>query len=678
MATSLSDLARGRAPADPLVGATRALLGQGLGMGWGDEAEAYLRSKLGTQPYEQALAQIRREYAQYAQENPVAQTVSEFAGAALPGVAMMFVPGMQPAAATSTAGALGRLMASGALTGAVSGAGSALEGERGAGSVTGGVIGGVVGLGAPVALRGASGAARWLRDRLAPTEESIQRRASEKFTRAMGESGVTPQQIEQRLAADRALGVPSVVANADPALTDLAEAVAQRTGRGARRVESTLVEQKLGARERAHQQVVRGLHPGDYYADEQKLVEGLRAKATPAYEAAYAHGAVDDPLINRILQHPTFQDAYQRGRRIAESQALAARLRGEDPKKYLLPEIYKPTGAVDTLTNAPIMELTAVPDVRTLDYVKRGLDDLIDAGYKGSSSVGKGQSSALRDLRNQFVAAIDRKVPAYRDVRRMYAGDMEVIEAMRLGLNDFGKLDHEQVIRAVSKMSQAEKEAFRTGVARDLYGKIMNPSTNFNAAQRIIGSQELQAKLQPLFDSPAHFNLFRGALEREAQLFNQANRVLGGSQTGKRLQMREALEESPGVGEAMATAVTGGFWPSLTGVAARALRSNTMTEPVADKLSRMLMSKDPHDVAAVVRLLQQHADEVTPRAVKARSSESGLSSGTTGALHPAPGAEVAPSEAIDAPLPDLPGADAEGAPVRDIEQDILSEQRLQP
>lgn len=442
------------------------------------------------------------------------------------------------------------------------------------------------------------------------------------------------------------MGVPSVVANVNPALSDLAEAVAQRTGRGARRVEKTLGEQKLGARERTYQQVNKGLKPGDYYADEQKMIESLRAKADPAYEGVFAKGQqVDDPLVNTILQHPTFQDAYRRGQKIAESKALAARLSGDpDYERFLLPEIYKPTGKIDSLTNQPLMELQAVPNLRTLDYVKRGLDDLIDAGFRGQSSVGKGQASALKDLRNQFRDRLDQLVPEYKDVRKMYAGDMEIIDAMRAGINDFGKMDHEQVIKMVAGMSDAEKDAFRTGVARDLYAKIMNPSGNFNAAQRIIGSPEMQAKLQPLFDNPAQYDLFKSSLLREAQLFNQANKVLGGSQTGKRAQMREALEEGPGVGEAVANAVTGGFWGSLTGMVARSACSSSLTEPVAERLSKMLMSKDPHDVAAVVKLLEEHAAQTAPKAVKAGKAEAGVTSGTVGAMHMGPAEEGAAAD----------------------------------
>ena len=47
----------------------RAAIGQGLGMGWGDEAEAWLRAKSGEGDYEQNLSKIRKEYGQFSKEN---------------------------------------------------------------------------------------------------------------------------------------------------------------------------------------------------------------------------------------------------------------------------------------------------------------------------------------------------------------------------------------------------------------------------------------------------------------------------------------------------------------------------------------------------------------------------------------------------------------------------------
>jgi len=655
--------------ADPYVGAARAALGQGLGMGWGDEGEAWLRSKLGGIPYEQALKQIRQEYAQYSKESPVTSTALEFAGGAAPAVAAMLVPGGQPAGAaqlgTSTMGALAKLAALGGATGAVSGAGSAEEGQRVPGAISGATIGTILGVGTPVAMRGTTGAYRWLRDRLAPSETSIARRAGEKMTTAMRESDLTPQQIEQMAARDRAMGVPSVVANVDNAMADLAEAVAQRTGKGTRRVEKTLTQQKTGARERTYQQVRKGLQPGDYYADEERLVKELRGKAKDVYEDAYAHGDVDDPRITEALKNPRFQEFFNRARGIAETEGQAAKLRGEDPGRFALPELYKPTGKF-TDSGAEILELTKLPDVRTLDYIKRGIDATIESGFKGQG-MSKAEASALRDLRREFVNAIDENVPAYKAARQAYSGDLEVIDAMRAGMNDFSKLDHEQVIKMVAGMGDAEKDAFRTGVARSLYAKIMEPATNRNAASNIINSPETVAKLQPLFDNPSQFRLFQTALEREAQLFQQANKILSGSQTAKRGAMKEALEEGPGMGEAISHAVTGGgFGTGLASIALRSLRNKNITPQVADKLSEMLMAKDPHEVAAVVKFLEEHAAGQVPRAVRGTAAERGAVMGGAATVWPAPsGEQVAPEPTsietdIEAqPAPDIPSIEAD-------------------
>ena len=91
--------------ADKALGAARAAIGQGLGMGWGDEAEAWLRAKSGEGTYEQNLAKIRNEYGQYSKENPFVSGVAEFAGGAIPGVAAMMIPGGQGAGAAVGPGA---------------------------------------------------------------------------------------------------------------------------------------------------------------------------------------------------------------------------------------------------------------------------------------------------------------------------------------------------------------------------------------------------------------------------------------------------------------------------------------------------------------------------------------------------------------------------------------------
>jgi hypothetical protein len=245
-------------------------------------------------------------------------------------------------------------------------------------------------------------------------------------------------------------------------------------------------------------------------------------------------------------------------------------------------------------------------------------------------------ANAYKDLRNALRDRTKEVVPEYDAALKVYKGDREILDALRAGYSDFGKLDHEEVIKMVGAMSPAEKEAFRTGVVRDLYGKMFTTSRNINAPA-IINAPEMQAKLQPLFDSPAQFKLFQAAVERENQLFTQANKILRGSQTGKRTAMREKFEdEGDSVTQAAAQALTGGWMSSLTGIASRALYKTTMTDEMADKLAGMLMSNNPKEVAAVVKILEDYAEKAAPRAAAATRKEMGATTGAAISFPPAP------------------------------------------
>jgi len=662
--------------ASPYVGGARAAIGQGLGMGWGDEAEAWLRSKAGEGRYEDILKRIRGEYAEYAKEYPTSQTLLEFAGGAAPAVASLAIPGAQgaaPATVARTAGALSKLAASplarsiaaGTITGGISGAGSAVEGERGAGAGSGAAMGAALGAAAPLAMRGLTGGLSWAKNRLLPSEASIQELASAKMNQALQRSGMTPADIQAKIASDRALGVPSVIANVSPKMAKLAETMAQRPGEGSELIGNMLEKQRGGSRERVQQQVASLISPKNYFDENAQLITNLRAKAGNLYDTAYAHGSVDDPRIMNALKDPEFRKFYQQGKEIADTEARAAKLRGDDPAKYQLKEIYDTT--VDPRTSVISFDVRTLPDVRTLDYIKKGIDREIEKGYT-SGGIGATQAGALKALKREFVNAIDENVPAYAAARKGYAGDKEVVDALDMGMKDFNRMTHEQVTKTIANMSDAEREAFRTGAARSLYGVIMNPSGNINAGQRIIGSPEMQAKLQPLFENAGQFNLFKSALERESQLVAQAQKITGNSATASRLLENAEFEKSSPMANAAASFVSGGASGSLTNLALQFLRSGQVHEDTADKLSKMLMSKDPNEVAAVVQLLEKQAAGAGPRTARANVAELDTTTGTVAAVQPAP---VNPASSIsDIETKDAPEVKIVGP---SIEDDILNE-----
>lgn len=628
----------------------RAVLGQGLGMGWGDEAEAWLRSRLpGGQSYEQEKAKIDKDYARYARKHNVLAPAAEFTGGMLPTIAAVVGTGASggagaPAAAATSArtiGALGRLVrnpyvrgaVTGAVTGGVSGAGAAQPGSRAQGAATGAVIGGGLGLAVPAVMRSGSAGSQWLRSRLAPTEKGANRAAAQNVNRALTQQKMTPAQAAQQVAEDRARGVPSTLANTGRRTVGLTEVLAQRPGSAPEIIENTLEGQRLGARERTYSQVRQGISPGDFYGEETKLVEQLRRQADNLYDKAYEFGQVNDGRIMDVLQHPRFQGFYNKAREIADTEAMAAKLRGEDPSKFQLAEIY-------TVDPNGVAKLVQVPDVRTLDYIKRGIDATIDEGFRGKG-MSTAEANALKDLRKVFVNSIDEATGGpnspYLQARQAYAGDMEVLDALRAGMDDFNKLDHEEVINLVKDMTPAEKEAFRTGAVRNLYTKIMSPTQNINAAQRVIGAPEMQAKLQPLFDSPEKFDLFKSALERESQLFQQSNQILGNSATFRRQAANAELQGGADTGAFIGDMISGGgFFNSLTNAAARLARSAQMSDEVAAKTAKLLMSSDPAEVAAAVKLLETEAARAAPRELAFNAAELGAITGSTAAFPSAP------------------------------------------
>jgi hypothetical protein len=641
---------------------TRALLGQGLLMGWGDEAEAWLRSKIGEKTYEDELADINREYGEFAKRRPIASLATEFAGGAVPTVlaltAAPFTGGATaPAAAAAGAratGVLARLAnnpvvrgaVTGATTGAVSGAGAAQPGERGEGALTGAQIGGVLGAAAPLVIRGGGAGYEWLRDRVAPSADVVMQNATRRINRALSEAregrGMTPADAEVMMIEDRLRGIPSTFANVDPALVDLAETAAQRSGASARIVEGTLGRQTAGARERVYGRAKSELGGGNYYDDEARMVEDLRNKASTLYDDAYAFGSVMDPRIMSALKNTKFKGFYDKAREIAETEKMAAKLRGEDTSKFELEELYK----FDKEGNIVGVN---VPDVRTLDYIKRGIDATIDSGFRGQG-MSTAEANALKDLRKQFVNALDEATvdpqtgrSAYKTARKVYAGDMEVLDAMRMGRDKFNSMDSEEIAKAFDEMGQAERDAFQTGAIRSIYDVVMKSPNNINAAQKLIGSPEYSAKLKEIFDSPAQFDLFKAALEREAQLFAQSNRILGGSATARRTAAREAFEEGSPVGGVVADTLTTGFGNSMANLVARIARSATMTDDTAKEVSRMLMSSDPTEVAAAVKLLEDYGARAVKSEQKLGAREAGAIVGATTAVPPPPATEESPN-----------------------------------
>jgi hypothetical protein len=631
------------------AGYMRALVGQGLGMGWGDEAEAWLRSKaLGTN-YDEEVRKIRQGYAEFSRRNPVASTITEFAGGALPTAALMaatpFTGGAAaPAAAAagarsaSTLGQLaaryGRNIGAGAATGAVTGAGVADEGDRLGEAGVGAIIGGGVGAALPAAVQGGRAAVNFASSRLSDAEPIIDRFAAERINAALARTGMTPAEAGDVVAADRARGIPSTLANVDPKMAAALERVAPRSEATERRVVEALEPQVEGSRYRGTVQVQQRLGAGNLFDDEEAITRDLRTRADQNYRAAYATGDVNDAAIAQIINEPAVQNAYRDAAQIASADAQAARTNAARFGTPFSPDDYaiRPPGQT--------------PDVRTIDYLKRALDGRVSSLYAARESTSNAEANSIKIIRNNLRDRTKEVVPEYREALNRYAGDVEVRDALRNGFENFNKLNREEIERLFNRppsaggFSDAEKDAFVTGVNRYLYARIMQPSditsrgtaSNLNTVGNLINSPEMAKKLRPLFDSDSHFDMFRAALEREGQLFEQGSRVLQSAVRGGAMRAAGDIDENSAVGQALAQAMSGNFRQTLTNFAASAARNSTLNEKMADRIAQMLLSSKPDEVAAAVRVLEDYAEKAASRSRGQQIRETGAVVATQPAL----------------------------------------------
>jgi len=597
-------------------------VGQGLGFGFGDEAVARVRAKMEGRPYEDVVKEERDAYAKFQEKHPFVALGTELVSGAVPTIGMALIPGAGTPAAVAGAtrmgqaaskfmqylpkfmtGTTGRAATAAGTSGMISGAGTATEGERTSGAMTGGLEGVVLGPTVAKSLEFAGKGAKAVKNAIKPSANAVEEKATTKVLEAMARDEMDPQALRDKMLADKKLGVNSTVMDATPSLSTLAEAVVTRPGPGRKVLGQGLNERLEGGREAVGARTLKDVAKGvDYTAQEDKLIGKLRANANNLYDQAYAHGSVDDTRILKVLEDDTFKKAFREAQAISQKEARAAELRGEDPSRFLLKDIY------DLDDKGNMVSVGKIPDVRTLDYIKRGIDALIDKGYKGEG-MSKAEANALKDLRKAYINVIDENVPEYAAARAKYAGDMEVLDALRLGRTDYlsPKMLPAEAQKLVQGMSDAERDALRAGAAQSILTKILEAPQQVNAAQRVIGAPATRKRLEALFQDPNEYKVFEAALQRESELFRNAQDIVRGSRTANKTEALKDLKSGNGIfdiaGEAVDVAA--GSPGSVVGRVLKYLQARTsLDEKTAGEIAKMLKSGSQQEVDDVLNRLE--------------------------------------------------------------------------
>ena len=501
-------------------GAGRALL-QGLSFGFADEIEAALPSALtGLEgDYEQRVGQIRAGQKAFEAAEPETALAAEVMGSlpymALPvlgGARMASMAGRSPSLARTMGYGMGIGAGEGALGGLGRGEGAADSGQR---ALTEGVLGAGLGALAPAAVAGGA--------RLLSRGGSAQEQAVSQLGRVIPEEA--REGVSERIA-QRATETDT----RPETLADIAGIEAQRELRGLRGGSSEVqaktdpfIEQRMfqqGERIKTDVQAGLGLTPDDT-TNIKKVIQRQESAATPLYQQIRKdYPEIDVSDMIPIFERPSFKNSFDdimNALRDREGRTVPAGTFGNAPKTY-----------DEFMENLRSGADTTVP-FDFLDQAKRVIGSKGQGAKKTDADLGERLFGVAGEIRD----AADAKVPAYREARRVFAGEAEIEEAYDAG-RKFGTSSAEEISETLTDLtSDSARQAFLTGAVEDIRRVIENAADGADVVKKVAGSPAKRKKLAAVMggeNSPA-FKAFMDAMNREAEMVKSGRLIAGGSQT---------------------------------------------------------------------------------------------------------------------------------------------------
>jgi len=530
---------------------------QGLTMGFGDEFEATVKSLLTKTPYEQNVAALRFSKEEFERQKPMQALASEVGGsiptALLGGYGAVNIASRIPQAANlmskipTTLKAFGGAAGAGGVSGAITGAGTASEGERQQGAIEKAIMGTVLGpaalggiklggsvLGTVADKTGINTAVKNIVDATKDIpivksitgktaeyfnlgEDAIQRRADTKIIQALQRDNMSLSSIRETMDAIRKSGYKpeTILEFGGKATKQLGETVAGYPG--ARAVAERMVEErKTGA---ANRILTDFQDAFKINADPVKLADDLinarNAAASPLYKTAYEKGAlIGGKQIDQLMQDPAFIRAYDRANRLAQREVDAE-------------------GNIIGKTLPELKETGNVFDLETINFIKRGIDAEINYSKLPTSGLEKTEVDSIKKLRNVFMTNVDNQAPVeYKQARQAFAGPTQVYEAIEDG-KKFFETDARQLKKMYDGLGASEKDGFAIGAYDAIRTKINSGNDGIDLVKRTFGAPEKRDQIKILIGNDA-FNTLESQLKRESTMRSTDVRLLGSSQTQPR------------------------------------------------------------------------------------------------------------------------------------------------
>ncbi|MCB7127935.1 MAG: hypothetical protein J3T61_00150 [Candidatus Brocadiales bacterium] len=410
-------------------------------------------------------------------------------------------------------------------------------GAKGAafGAVTGGVLHGAV--------KAGGGLVGLARSRTNPPDQAA---------RALGDAfALDGISVDRVLARLRELGPQATIADAAGANTlGLARGVAGQPGPAKEKISQTLRARGLGESDRITKQVTKNLGPADYFAQEDVLLEKLRAGAREAYqEAYYANPVIQSAKLDRILQAPIAQAVLKEAALIAGIERAAGKVKWLGPVDEELTQLaqYAALHAGGSPVSPP--GVAKGLSLETWDYVKRGLSSLLDRPSNTNELTKRltKKGSAIKSLEKALTNALDEttggKDSLYAFARKQYAGDAEILTALREG-ERFMTQRPEAITRRLAELSTAAQVAYRNGAARAVLDVVDKTKDVASIAGRLHSTRMTRGRIRAVFPNQKQYFDYARRMVAEQRFAETQNAISSGSRTAP---MQKEIAEVEGM-----------------------------------------------------------------------------------------------------------------------------------
>ncbi len=354
--------------------------------------------------------------------------------------------------------------------------------------------------------------------------------------------GLTPEQI----LAERAKtpGVPLSLADLGGENTrGLLGNVARAPGEGRQIVKTETAARDLAAPVRLRQSLDAALGDGSAYEAGTSLMAQRKTAAAPLYErfegaAPMSPDAVaPEGSIGRLMDRTSMKQAMKNAVDIAREEGIDAKTLGI------------------TVNEAGDPQFVKVPTWRTMDLVKRGIDDVVEANrdpVTGRLTLDN-KGRAINGTRAELIQAIDTMNPAYAQAREAWAGPSESLDVIRFG-RDALKNEPEANAARLAQMSPADQEFARIGLKAKLVDLMESAGASADEARKIVASEGMRRKIMPFFPNEAVATQFLDNVAAESRIFRTNYDLIGNSKTAGR-QAEDVNSLFDAVGSALHTGV---------------------------------------------------------------------------------------------------------------------------